>query len=183
MEKKILIADDSKVIVSLVKNILIKEGDEYIVIIAANGVEAVRKAIENTPDVILMDWQMPELSGLEAMSQLRQNEKTKNIPIIMLTGSDNINEAFKSGANDFIQKPFFKPELISRIRSSLVVMNLQNEIRENNNEIETLRNKLKMQMEILVNQKKEQNIISSIAEKVQKESLPLDVLIKAILKQ
>lgn len=183
MEKKILIADDSKLIVIMVKNILTKENDEYVVITAPDGDEAVRKAIEHLPDVILMDWQMPGLSGLEAMAQLRQNEKTKNIPVIMLTGSDNIIEAFESGANDFIQKPFFKPELISRIHSSLVAVNLQKELRQKDIENETHYDKLKMQMEIMINLKKDQNSISSLAEKVQKASLPSDELVKYVLKQ
>jgi CheY-like chemotaxis protein len=183
MEKKILIADDSKLIVIMVKSVLTKEDDEYVVITAPDGDEAVRKAIEHLPDVILMDWQMPGLSGLEAMAQLRQNEKTKNIPVIMLTGSDSINEAFESGANDFIQKPFFKPELISRIHSSLVAVNLQKELRQKDIENKTHYDKLKMQMEIMINLKKDQNSISSLAEKVQKASLPSDALVKSVLKQ
>jgi DNA-binding response OmpR family regulator len=183
MENKILIADDSKIIVSLVKIILLKESAEFVVITAPDGNEAVRKAIEYLPDIILMDWFMPELNGLEAMAILRQNEKTKNIPVIMLTGSDSINEAFESGANDFIQKPFAKAELISRINSALVYVNQQKEIQKKNIEIELQHDKLKMQMEILVEQKKEHYSISSIAEEIQEASLPSDYNIEEALKQ
>lgn len=155
MGSKILIADDSKLVVSLVRSIFENEKDDFTVITANDGKEAFEKADNELPDIILMDWQMPELSGIEALKLLKQNEKTKSIPVIMLTATESTNEAFEFGANDFVQKPFEKTELIARVKTSLELANSLKEIKLKNIDLEIQHNKLKIQKDILVKQKKE----------------------------
>jgi CheY-like chemotaxis protein len=155
MTNKILIADDSKLVLTLVKSIFENEKGNYIVISASDGKEAIEKAEKENPDIILMDWQMPEMSGLEALKILKQNEKTSSIPVIMLTASESTLEAFEAGASDFVQKPFNKNELIARVRSSIELVNIQKELKIKNIDLEIQNNKLKLQKDILVKQKKE----------------------------
>ncbi len=155
MSSKILIADDSKLVVSLVKSIFENEQDGFTVISAVDGKDAIEKSEKELPDIILMDWQMPELSGIEALKLLKQNEKTKSIPVLMLTATESTNEAFEFGANDFIQKPFNKIELITRVKTSLELVNARKEIKLKSIDLEIQHNKLKIQKDILVKQKKE----------------------------
>lgn len=166
MSNKILIADDSKLVVSLVKSIFESQSDNFIVIAAYNGKEALQKAKAELPDIILMDWQMPEMTGLETLSELKKNEKTRDIPVIMLTASESTTEAFELGASDFVQKPFNKNELIARVRTSINSVNYLKELKLKTIENEIQRDKLKLQKELLVKQKKELNEIHSTAVKV-----------------
>lgn len=168
MGNKILVADDSKLITSLVKGIFENQlEDNYSVITVFDGKQAIDAAIEHQPDIILMDWQMPVINGIDALIELKKNTKTSGIPVIMLTGSDDITLAFENGAVDFIRKPFDKPELISRVKSSLAVVNAKIEIKQRTIEIDIQRDKLKMQKEILTKQKKELSDSILIVEKMQ----------------
>jgi phosphoserine phosphatase RsbU/P len=155
MNNKILIADDSKLVLSLVKSIFIGQNDRFNVITANDGREAIEKAVVEKPDIILMDWQMPEMSGIEALRILKQNDKTKDIPVIMLTASETTTEAFDNGASDFIQKPFNKDELIARVHTILDAVNSKKELKQKLVEIEIERDKLKIQKEILIRQRKD----------------------------
>lgn len=181
MGNKILVADDSKLVISLVKNIFENENKNFTVICANDGKEAIEKAINEMPDIILMDWQMPEMSGLEALKELRSNEKTKQMPIIMLTASETIGEAFKLGANDFVPKPFNKDELIARVHTLLELVNIRNELKQKNIDHEIQNNKLKLQKEILVKQKKELSEAREIANKVNKIILPSNDMLKELI--
>jgi CheY-like chemotaxis protein/serine phosphatase RsbU (regulator of sigma subunit) len=167
---KILVADDSRLVTSLVKNIFEQEKEQYSIISAQDGKEAIDKILSELPDIVLMDWQMPVMNGLEALCELRKNDNTKDIPVIMLTASDNISIAFEKGATDYIPKPFDKTELISRVKSALAIVNSAKEIKRKNVEIEIQREKLKIQKEILVKQKKELNENIELASNIQKES-------------
>jgi DNA-binding response OmpR family regulator len=166
MANKILIADDSKLVVSLVKNIFENEQDDFIVISAVDGKDAIDKAEKELPDIILMDWQMPEMSGIEALKLLKKNEKTKSIPVLMLTASESTNEAFEFGAYDFIQKPFNKTELVARVANSLELVNTLSELKLKSIDLEIQHNKLKIQKDILVKQKKELTESHEIALKI-----------------
>jgi sigma-B regulation protein RsbU (phosphoserine phosphatase) len=166
---KILIADDSRLIISLVKNIFQQQSNQYIVITALDGNEAVEQTITESPDLILMDWQMPGMSGVDALRVLKSNNKTKDIPVIMLTASDNIAIAYDNGATDFIQKPFDRVELLARVNSALSVVNSTNELKRRNIEIEIQREKLKMQKDMLVKQKKELSTNLTLASNVQSD--------------
>jgi len=115
--KKILVADDEEQNRLLLKLILEKEG--YNVVEAYNGKEAVNKVIQETPDLIVMDVMMPEMTGIEASKILKQKNKTKNIPIIILSALDERNEDInniKNLVNDIIFKPIDIKKFISKVK-------------------------------------------------------------------
>ena len=125
---KILIADDSllnqemlRVILTAVTSELAQEGQSpYILDFANSGPEALVKAIDFKPDLILLDIIMPGLSGFEVLERLQREVKTKAIPVIIITGlSDEANEekGLECGAVDYIKKPFRKAVVLARIRN------------------------------------------------------------------
>ena len=118
--KKILIIDDNPDNVFLLQSRLEKEGFE--VITAYDGEMGIQKAIQEKPDLILLDVLMPDISGYDVCKSLTIKEETKLIPIILLTAlidADNIREGLQAGAFDYIKKPFNRIELIARINSAL----------------------------------------------------------------
>ena len=88
-----------------------------------NGKSAIEVAIKNRPDLILMDWEMPVMNGLDAIKQLKATEETRSIPVIMVTGThgetEKLKEALDAGAIDFINKPYIAIELIARINTQI----------------------------------------------------------------
>jgi two-component system alkaline phosphatase synthesis response regulator PhoP/two-component system response regulator VicR len=117
MSKKILVVDDERHIVRLVQVNLQKEG--YEVETAANGLEALEQARAGQPDLIVMDVMMPEMDGFEALQQLKADETTAEIPVIMLTAKAQDADVFRgwqSGADLYLTKPFNPLELISFVR-------------------------------------------------------------------
>jgi len=120
MEKKVLVVDDEIHIVHVVAIKLRNNG--YEVISAENGAEAFELACEEKPDIIVTDFQMPIMTGLELVEKLRQKEETKDIPVIMLTArSFAIEEATKSelGISGCLSKPFSPRELLRNIEDVL----------------------------------------------------------------
>ena len=121
MTHKILIADDSEVNLMIMRDILGDEG--YEVCVAKNGKIAVAQTLFHLPDLILMDWQMPVMSGIDALEIIKQNPKTCEIPVIMVTGIattvEHLQKAYNKGAIDFIKKPFEKIELLARVKAML----------------------------------------------------------------
>jgi DNA-binding response OmpR family regulator len=118
--KKILIIDDNPDNVFLLQSRLEKEGFE--IITAYDGEMGIQKAIQEKPDLILLDVLMPDISGYDVCKSLTIKEETKLIPIILLTAlidADNIREGLQAGAFDYIKKPFNRIELIARINSAL----------------------------------------------------------------
>ena len=117
MPKKILAVDDEKHIVRLVQINLVKEG--YEVVTATNGREAVEAANAHNPDLIVMDVMMPEMDGFAALEKLKENPKTANIPVIMLTAKAQDADVFRgwqSGADLYLTKPFNPQELLTFVR-------------------------------------------------------------------
>ena len=120
---KILVADDDPAIQELVRLNLEMQG--YQVIIASNGVETVRKALAERPDLIVLDILMPEMDGYEVMRLLKNSEETSNIPIIVLTAYASDASALVSwmeGAEGYLAKPFNPDELlmlVERVLASL----------------------------------------------------------------
>ncbi|PIR34468.1 MAG: phosphate regulon transcriptional regulatory protein PhoB [Alphaproteobacteria bacterium CG11_big_fil_rev_8_21_14_0_20_44_7] len=87
-----------------------------------DGEESLQMVKENTPDIILLDWMLPSISGIEVCRRLRQSEKTRNIPIIMVTARGEEADKLLGldyGADDYITKPFSPAELIARMRAVL----------------------------------------------------------------
>lgn len=120
MAKRILIVDDEKDIVDLVKYNLEKEGFKCFV--AYDGEEAVAKAKEKLPDLVLLDIMMPKMDGIEACRQIRETEGLRNVFIAFLTArSEEYSElaGFDVGADDYITKPIKPRILLSRINALL----------------------------------------------------------------
>ncbi|AIB10456.1 phosphate regulon transcriptional regulatory protein PhoB [Azospirillum brasilense] len=116
----VLIVEDEADIVTLLKYNLEKEG--FRVNAATDGEEALLLAGEQTPNIVLLDWMLPLMSGLEVCRQMRRNSKMRDIPIIMLTArgeeADRVR-GLNSGADDYITKPFSPTELVARMRAVL----------------------------------------------------------------
>jgi len=113
----ILIADDDRKIIDMLRRTLAYEG--YKVVTAADGNEALAQANAQRPDLIVLDWLMPGLNGIEVARQIRAE---KSVPILMLTARDAIEdrvEGLDSGADDYLVKPFAPAELLARIRALL----------------------------------------------------------------
>ncbi|HEY0835357.1 MAG TPA: phosphate regulon transcriptional regulator PhoB [Azospirillum sp.] len=116
----ILIVEDEADLVTLLRYNLEKDG--YRTVTAGDGEEALMLAGEQTPNLVLLDWMLPLMSGIEVCRQLRRNAKTRDIPIIMVTArgeeSDRVR-GLNSGADDYITKPFSPTELSARVRAVL----------------------------------------------------------------
>ena len=116
----ILIADDDPDILALVSFRLERAG--YEVVQARNGEEAVEVALARRPDLAVIDVMMPRIDGYEATRQLRQQEETSRMPIILLTArvqEEDIARGFDAGADDYVRKPFSPQELGSRVQAAL----------------------------------------------------------------
>ncbi len=123
---KILLADDEPLNIRDLFSAL--NTDIYRIFVASNGKQAVEQAIKHTPDAIIMDWEMPEMNGLEAITIIRHFDSIKDTPIIMATGKmtsvQHLRTALESGANDFIRKPFDPLEIEARV-NSMIKLNLE----------------------------------------------------------
>ena len=116
----ILVVEDEPGLVELLRYNLEKDG--FRAVTAGNGEDALLIATEQVPHLILLDWMLPLISGLEVCRQLRRNPKTRAVPIIMLTArgeeADRVR-GLNSGADDYIVKPFSPMELIARVKAVL----------------------------------------------------------------
>jgi two-component system alkaline phosphatase synthesis response regulator PhoP len=115
---KILLVDDE--IDTLLPLKLSLEAEDYLVLGASNGFEALELAKTNIPDLILLDIMMPGMDGYEVCAQLKKDPVMRNIPVIMLTAKDAVREKVKGldiGADDYVTKPFNLNELKARIKS------------------------------------------------------------------
>lgn len=118
--KKILVVDDDPLIVDVIAEKLSTSG--YEVLKATDGVEAVRLAKINQPDLIILDLLMPIMGGAGAVIALKEDKKTKKIPIFFLTGADLSEDEMKRdhvGADQIFHKPFSLQELMEKIREVL----------------------------------------------------------------
>lgn len=111
----ILIVEDEIGISNFLKQGLEEEG--FSITTASNGAEGLEKALQSSFDLILLDWMMPKMSGLEVCQNIRKTNKS--VPILFLTAKDTVQETIeglKAGANDYIKKPFSFEELLERIK-------------------------------------------------------------------
>lgn len=116
----VMVVEDEAALVTLLRYNLEREG--FRVTEASDGEEALLLCKEERPDIILLDWMLPHISGLEVCRRLRRAQETREVPIILLTArgeeSDKVR-GLDSGADDYVTKPFSPAELISRLRAVL----------------------------------------------------------------
>lgn len=115
---RVLVVEDEPGIANFIRDGLSEEG--FAVDIAGDGITGYEMAVSNEYDIILLDWMLPGISGIELLRRLR-NEK-KDVPVIFLTAKDTVQDTvfgLDSGANDYIKKPFAFAELLARIRAQI----------------------------------------------------------------
>ena len=129
--KKILVIDDLPENIFILQDRLAQEG--YEVITAYGGNDGMEKAYSTLPDLILLDVMMPDMSGLDVCKTLVNDEKTRHIPIILVTakaGAEDTKEGLEAGAFDYIKKPFNRIELIARVKSALKLSEANHQLLE-----------------------------------------------------
>jgi two-component system, OmpR family, phosphate regulon response regulator PhoB len=117
---RILIVEDEEALTLLIRYNLESEG--YTVETAARGDEAELRLREDPPDLVLLDWMLPGISGIELCRRIRAREQTARIPVIMLTARSEEAERIRGlaiGADDYVVKPFSVPELMARVKAML----------------------------------------------------------------
>ncbi len=142
MSEKILVVDDEQDIVKVLSKILELAG--YEVISAYNGTEAVQHVKENNPDLVLLDYMMPDITGLEVLQQIKAF--SEEVYVIMVTGRGSEEVAasvMKAGASDYVIKPFVKDQILTVVKDTLRIRtaeikakHLQEEVQELNRELE-----------------------------------------------
>ena len=120
MTPHVLVVEDEDSLATLLQYNLQKEG--YDIALAGDGEEALLLVDERLPDLIVLDWMLPKVSGIEVCRRLRQRNETRNVPIIMLTARGEETDRVRgldTGADDYVVKPFSMTELTARIRAVL----------------------------------------------------------------
>jgi len=118
--KNIMVVDDSRIMRNIVKNTFLELKIPCQFIEASNGVEALQQLSKQTIDLILLDWNMPELSGFDFLKEVRGMDKYNNLPIVMVTSEAakfNVIEALDAGATAYIIKPVTEKSLKEKISS------------------------------------------------------------------
>ena len=118
MRLRVLIVEDEEALIEPLKYNFTKEG--YIVDTAQDGEIALDKIFNKPPELILLDWMLPKISGMDLCKRIRNNKETKNIPIIMLTARGEENDRIQGlemGADDYVTKPFSINELLARAKA------------------------------------------------------------------
>lgn len=145
MPNKILIVDDEPFNLDLLEQELMEY--DYVLERAIDGVDALAKADAFGPDLILLDYMMPKLNGVEVVKQLRQNARHKTVPVILLTAKASQEDkvaGLDAGADDYVTKPFDSVELLARVRAMLRIKDLHDQLEEWNR---TLADKVKSQVD------------------------------------
>ncbi len=144
---KIMIVDDNKENVDLLAYFL--KPQNYEIITAYDGAEALKRVEENKPDIILLDIMLPKMDGFQVCEKIKKNDSTRFIPIIMITALKELKDKIRSlevGADDFISKPFENVELLTRVKSLLRIKQYYDELQIKNRELEE-KNKAFIRME------------------------------------
>ncbi len=153
-QSTLLVADDEPDMLRFLKSQLVSH---YRVIVAVDGAQAINKARENLPDIILLDMNMPEKDGLQVCRELRQHPPTREIPVIILTAradEETKLAALTAGANDFLAKPFSTSELHVRVKNLVESHHFQEKLAKQNQVLETTIEQLKETETMLVQTEK-----------------------------
>lgn len=119
-KKRVLVVDDEASTRNMLMMLL--EDSGYEVLEAAAGDTAVAEATEQVPDLIILDINLPQFTGIQVLHLLRGNPKTKSIPVVMCTAHDTLEDVERclaAGANDYIQKPFDLKGVLAKVRKYL----------------------------------------------------------------
>ncbi len=130
-KQKVMIVDDTPMNLELLKIAL---ASEYDITVITNGRDALDTAVETPPDIILLDIVMPGMDGYEVLSKLRENEKTKDIPVVFLTAIQDVESeeyGLKLGAIDYIKKPFSIPIVKTKLKNHLDLKKYKDCLKEN----------------------------------------------------
>jgi adenylate cyclase len=165
MSNKILIVDDEPFNLDLLEQELMDHN--YVIERAADGVEALDKADSFKPDVILLDYMMPKMNGLEVVKRLRETENNKTIPVILVTAKATQEDkiaGLDAGADDYVTKPFDSFELLARVRAMIRIKEMHDTLEEWN---QTLTDKVNQQVSQLQRMEKLKRYLSpQIAETI-----------------
>ena len=162
---KILIVDDNATNLKVVSESLQSLKDKgATILIAKNGEKALEIANKTIPNIIVLDVNMPEMDGFEVCQLLKENPRTKDIPVIFLTAQTDIESKLKGlrlGGIDYITKPFYKEEVVTRVKSQLEIWNLKRSLKTQNREVqESLGYAKKIQSAILPSKDKMNKILN-----------------------
>ena len=145
MPNKVLIVDDDPLNLDLLGQELTEQ--HYIIERANDGQECLEKVESFLPDVILLDYMMPRMNGIEVVKRLKQDERFKGIPVVLLTAKGSQRdkvEGLDAGADDYVAKPFDALELLARVRSMIRIKQMHDALEEWN---QTLESKVREQVE------------------------------------
>lgn len=135
---KLLLVDDEPLNLKLYDKML--KDNNFQIITASNGQDCLDKVREHFPDLILMDWNMPVMDGIEALEILKKDETTRDIPVLMITGvmtsSEDLAFAMSVGAIDFLKKPFDRLELSARVKNILLLSETLKTLKNQNSSLE-----------------------------------------------
>jgi diguanylate cyclase (GGDEF)-like protein len=135
-ERVVLVAEDSLVVRALLRSQLRERG--YVVVEAADGEQALHRARESAPDVVLLDVEMPKVDGFEVLAELKRDPRLADVPVIFITGRTTADDAVRGldlGAHDYLRKPFEAAELTARVHAAMRTKALQDELRAANEEL------------------------------------------------
>jgi diguanylate cyclase (GGDEF)-like protein len=139
-QRRVLIVDDDAMNLALMEKVMVDAG--YAVIVASDGLNALRLAREHRPDAMLLDVQMPEMSGFDVLAQLRVDARCSDIQVIIVSGigeSQGRLQGVEAGAADFVHKPFRPIELVHRVNKVLDLEEARRQLREAEVEFAALR--------------------------------------------
>lgn len=155
-KNKILIVDDTPENLRLLSTMLMARG--YVVRAMINGPMALASVQVDPPDIILLDVNMPEMNGYEVCRRLKDDELTRNIPVIFISALDEVMskiEAFRVGGIDYITKPFQVEEVLARVNTHLTIQQMQQYLQEQN---------IRLQSEIADRNKAEESLRDAVHE-------------------
>jgi len=139
MNRTILVVDDDPLFARRIIDVLEESGEPYTMLQALSGPRALEIAARARPDIVITDWDMPGLSGIETIRRLREIPECREVPVIMATGvmtsSEHLRTALDAGAVDYVRKPIDPVEVVARVRAVLLLASSHREVRRQRDEL------------------------------------------------